>query len=129
MKQTMLMDKYPIFTLEIEKSGCMYKKADEIVEYFKDKINSDETAAYIGEFDHYNHTCSLEGGEIAPDILDAKLVAFCFGPKLPNPQMLAIRPRSIGVCERKNDFVISFLEAPMAAINQKMIDWTKALIK
>jgi hypothetical protein len=41
--------------------------------------------------------------------------------------MLAARPRSIGVCERKNDFVISFLEAPVPAINQKMEEWAKSL--
>lgn len=129
MKQTMFMEKYPIFTLEIGKDECKYANVDEIIAYFKNKIEEDKTAAFIGEFDHYSHTDSLEGGEIAPDILDAKLVAFCFGPKLPNPQMLAVRPRSIGVCEKADGFVISFLEAPMPAINQKMEDWAKALAK
>ncbi len=129
MKQTTFIDKYPILTTEIGKNECIYKTTDEIIEYFKDKIQQDKTAAYIGDFDHYKHTTSLEGGEVSSEILDAKMVVFCFGPKLPNPQMLAIRPRSIGVCERQDDFVISFLEAPVPAINQKMIDWIKALVK
>lgn len=129
MKQTMFMEKYPIFTLEIGKNECKYQKIDEIIEYFKEKIKGDKMAAYIGEFDHYAHTTSLDGGEVASDILDAKMVVFCFGPKLPNPQMMAIRPRSIGVCERDGEFVISFLEAPMPAINQKMEEWAKALVK
>ncbi|MCI4400120.1 MAG: hypothetical protein JHC37_06105 [Campylobacteraceae bacterium] len=127
MKQTMFMEKYPIFTLEIEKSECRFKSVEQIVSYFKTLIEEDAIAAFIGEFDHFAHTGGVAGGEIAPEILDAKLVVFCFGQKLPNPQMLAARPRSIGVCERKNDFVISFLEAPVPAINQKMEEWAKSL--
>jgi hypothetical protein len=127
MKQTMFMEKYPIFTLEIEKSECRFKSVEQIVSYFKTLIEEDAIAAFIGEFDHFAHTGGVAGGEIAPEILDAKLVVFCFGQKLPNPQMLAARPRSIGVCERENDFVISFLEAPVPAINQKMEEWAKSL--
>lgn len=128
MKQTIFMEKYPIFTLEIGKDECSYKDVNEIIEYFKSKIKSDKIASYIGEFDHYAHTSALEDGEIAADIKDAKLVVFCFGPKLPNAQMLAVRPRSIGVCEKEGCFVISFLEAPMPAINQKIKEWAKGLI-
>jgi hypothetical protein len=129
MKQTTFMEKYPIFTLEIEKNECKYNSVNEIIGYYKELIEQDAMAAFIGEFDHYGHTKSLEGGEIAGDILDAKLVGFCFGHKIPNPQMLAARPRSIGVCEKADSFVISFLEAPMPPINQKMESWTKALVK
>ncbi len=128
MKQTTFMEKYPIFTIEIEKNECKFKSAEQIASYFKTLIKEDGIAAFIGEFDHFAHTGGLPGGEIAPDILDAKLVLFCFGQKLPNPQMLAARPRSIGICERENDFVISFLEAPMPAINQKMEEWAKSLV-
>ncbi len=129
MKQTTFMEKYPIFTLEIEKNECKYKNVDEIIEYYKELISKDEIAVFIGEFDHHGHTKSLDGGEIAGDILNAKIVVFCFGHKIPNPQMLAVRPRSIGVCEKENSFVVSFLEAPMEPINTKMENWTKALVR
>lgn len=128
MKQTIFMEKYPIFTLEVDKKECKYQSVDKIIMYFKELIDKDPVAAFIGEFDHYLHTKSVEGGEVASDIVDAKLVAFCFGPKLPNPQILAIRPRSIGVCEKAESFVISFLEAPMPSINEKMEKWAKALV-
>jgi len=127
MKQTMLMEKYPIFTLEIDKGECKFKNTEQIISYFKALIESDKSAYFIGEFDHFSHTNGLEGGEISPDIKDAKLIVFCFGQKITNPQILAARPRSIGVCEREKDFVVSFLEAPMPAINQKMEKWAKAL--
>ena len=129
MKQMTFMEKYPIFTIEIDKSECKFANASDIAMYFKDLIDKDEVAAYIGEFDHYAHTKGLDEGVVAPEILDARLVVFCFGQKLPSPQMLAARPRSVGICERENDFVISFLEAPMPAINEKMELWSKALVK
>lgn len=129
MKQTMFMEKYPIFSLEIDKSECVYDDVESIARYYKELIDKDDIASYIGDFDHYEHTKEVEGGEIAPEILDARLVVFCFGQKLPTPQMLAARPRSFGICERESDFVITFLEAPMEAINKKMEIWTKALIK
>lgn len=68
--------------------------------------------AFIGVFDHYAHTQGI-GGEIDPDIKAAVDVIFCFGFALPNPQVLAVRPRSIGVADLGDRFVVSFLEAPM----------------
>jgi hypothetical protein len=41
--------------------------------------------------------------------------------------MLAVRPRSIGIADLGDRFVISFMEAPMAAANQSMEAWTLAL--
>jgi hypothetical protein len=128
MKQTMFMEKYPIFTLEIAKNECKLDSVDAIISYFRTLIDNDPVADFIGGFDHYSHTKKIDGGEIADDILDAKLIAFCFGQKLLDPSMLSIRPRSIGVCEKESSFVISFLEAPMPPINQKMESWTKSLI-
>ena len=128
MKQTVFMEKYPIFTLEIEKNECKFDSVDAIISYFRNLVDADPVADFIGGFDHYSHTKKIEGGEVANDILDAKLIAFCFGQKLLDPAMLSVRPRSIGVCEKADSFVISFLEAPMAPINQKMESWIKALL-
>jgi hypothetical protein len=78
-------------------------------------------AIYIGLFDHYGHTASLENGTISPEIIDAKNILFCFGKELPAAEILAVRPRSIGIAEHKDDFVISFLKAPNPAANETMV--------
>jgi len=47
--------------------------------------------------------------------------------QLPNPQVLAVRPRSIGICELDDKFIVNFLEAPMKPANDAMESWAKAL--
>lgn len=81
---------------------------------------------FIGIFDHYAHTQGI-GGEIAAGIVGAVDVLFCFGFALPNPQVLAVRPRSIGVADMGDKFVASFLEAPMKPANEAMQAWVKDL--
>lgn len=60
---------------------------------------------------------------ISDDIKDAKNILFCFGKELPSPLVLSVRPRSIGVVELANSFVITFLEAPNPAANEAMESW------
>jgi len=118
------MEKYPIFTLEMSKKESRFTDIDSIMEYFKEQIMANPVAALIGEFDHYAHTESING-EINPDIQAAKMVIFCFGQKLPKPEMMAARPRSISVCDMGDRFVYTFLEAPMPAINEIIEGWIK----
>lgn len=127
MKQSLFQEKYPIFTLEVSKEETRYHNVDEILAHFKTCIDEHERAAYISTFDHLAHTRSLPDGEVADDILDAKNIVFCFGIKLPNPQVMAVRPRSIGVCENRGGFVISFMEAPMPVANSAMEIWARAV--
>ncbi len=129
MKQETLMEKYPVVSMELGKDEITQKSVDELLSYFQECIESDPIATYIAIFDHYAHTSQLESGEIAPEILDAKNILFCFGAKLPNPKILAVRPRSIGVAETANSFVISLMEAPNEPMHLKMEDWVKALPK
>ena len=42
--------------------------------------------------------------------------------------MLAVRPRSIGIAETVDGFVISFMEAPMALANDTMEVWVKGVV-
>jgi hypothetical protein len=126
MKQMLLQEKYPVFVLDIFKNETHYKSAPEIINYFKEKINSHPTCRYIGEFDHYNHTKEING-EIAPEIKDCKIIIFCFGNKLPNGKITAVRPRSIGVTEYEDKFEIAFLEAPALIANEVMEKWVKEL--
>jgi hypothetical protein len=126
MKQTLLQERYPIFVAEIDKSETSYKSADAIVAYLKDKIAGNPKVQFIGVFDHYAHTTHI-GGEIDPGIEAAVDVIFCFGIALPNPQVLAVRPRSIGIADMGDKFVVSFMEAPMKPANDAMEAWVKGL--
>ena len=127
MKQTIIMEKYPVFVLEIAKSETSYKNVDEILAYLEEQIQVHPIATYIGRFDHYAHTSNLAEGEISEDIKDAKNIICCFGKKLPKAVILAVRPRSIGVAEMPESFVVSFLEAPNPDANAAMEKWVKGI--
>jgi len=127
VKKSILQDKYPVFALELNKSETDFKTADEIIDHLKARIEDHTAARFIAVFDHYAHTESLEDGEISTDILDAKNIVFCFGIALPTASVMAVRPRSIGVTEMADTFVINFLEAPMPVANTAMENWAMAL--
>lgn len=126
MKKTVFMDKYPVYSLELLKSEMNEKTTQEVVAYFKEKIENHPIATFIAIFDHYTHTKNL-GGEIMDGLIDAQNVVFCFGAAIPNTKMLAARPRSIGICEFEDKFVIEFLEAPKEELHKVMENWAKAL--
>lgn len=126
MKQTLLHEKYPIFIAEIDKRETTCKSVDDVVACLKDKIAGNPKVQFIGVFDHYAHTSRIQG-EINPDIRAAVDVIFCFGLALPNPQVLAVRPRAIGVADMGDRFVVSFMEAPMKPANEAMESWVKGL--
>ena len=127
MKKTIFMDKYPVYTLEILKNETTLKNVNEILAYYKAKIDEHKIATFIALFDHFSHTKSLEG-EINPDIKDAKNIVFCFGAALPNTKILAARPRSIGVAELENSFAIEFIEAPNEKLHDVMEAWSKDIV-
>ncbi len=126
MKQTILQEKYPVFVLELPKAETTCANIDDVVARLKKDIAADKRVADIAVFDHYAHTSAL-GGEIAEDIVAARNLVFCFGVKLPGPLVLSVRPRSIGIAEMKDRYVISFMEAPMPVANEAMESWVKAL--
>lgn len=126
MKQTLLQEKYPIFVAEIAKTETSFPSVDALVDYYKARITENPKAHFIDVFDHYAHTLRI-GGPIVEGMRAAVNVVFCFGFAIPTPQMLAIRPRSIGIADMGDKFVISFMEAPMPVANQIMEGWTLAL--
>ena len=126
MKQTLLQEKYPIFVAEIGKNETIYRSVDELVAYYQARIAENPKVQFIGVFDHYAHTRKIEG-PIVEGMTAAVDIIFCFGFAIPTPQMLAVRPRSIGIADMGDKFVISFLEAPMQPANQAMEAWTIAL--
>ncbi|HHD77865.1 MAG TPA: hypothetical protein ENK93_03275 [Campylobacteraceae bacterium] len=126
MQQSTFKEKYPVWTLELLKEEVAQKSVPEILAYFKEKIEAHPIAVYIATFDHYSHTKG-HGGAIAPEIKDMQNIIFCFGPEIPNTKVAAVRPRSIGVCELENSFVIEFMEAPAEKAHDTMEMWAKAL--
>lgn len=128
MQYTLFMDQYPTYSLELAKAETAFASVDEIIAALDKKLEADPAACRIAVFDHYAHTRSLPDGEIADNIRAAKHLVFCFGIKLPNPLAMAPRPRSIGVCELDDRFVITFLQAPNPAMNETMQRWVKELL-
>jgi len=126
MKQVMLQEKYPIFVAEIAKTETAHKTVDDLVAYFQARIAENPKVHFIGVFDHFAHTTRI-GGPIMDGMVAAVDVIFCFGFAIPNPQMLAVRPRSIGIADLGDKFVVSFLEAPMQPANEAMEAWTRGL--
>jgi len=129
MKQITVMEKYPVYTLRIEKCETDYRSIEEMFAYLKAQIELHPVATYIGEFDHYAHTASLGMGAIDHGIKAAKNLLCCFGKVLPRPEVLAVRPRSIGIAEMDDAFVVSFMEAPNAGANKDMEQWVKGLLR
>lgn len=66
-------------------------------------------------------------GTISAEIKDAKNIICCFGKALPKPEMLAVRPRAIGIAEMEESFVVSFMEAPNVDANTAMVTWVKSI--
>lgn len=118
---TWLQDKYPVYSLEIKKNA-QGPEIDSLVASLQEKIEQYERVQYIATFDHYTHTSRQPDGEIAADIQDARNLVFCVGRSLPSPLAPALRPRSIGVVEMDDRFVISFMEPPMPLANQIMTE-------
>ncbi|MBK1721845.1 DUF6858 family protein [Thiocystis violacea] len=129
MKQTVSVNEYPVFCLEIDRSETSLDSVEAICGYFRACIEAHRSAVFIAEFDHFAHTQSLPEGHIGEDIRAAKNVVFCFGISLPKPELLACRPRSIGVAETDRGFLITFLETPMPVANAAMEDWAVGLCK
>jgi hypothetical protein len=126
MKQLHFQEKYPITVVDIAKTETTFESATAIADYFKTCIANTPRVSHIASFDHLAHTQAI-GGEIAPEIRAAINVVFCFGHALPNPQVLAVRPRSIGIADMGDRFVVSFMDAPMKPANDAMQAWTLAL--
>jgi len=127
MKQILSREDLALCRVDLPKSEARFRSVDEIVDWLKSRIETHPMARFIAVFDHYAHTASLAEGVISPDILAAKNIVFCFGLTLPDPEALALRPRSIGVCELPDRFVITFLEPPMPVANTMIEEWVSSI--
>jgi hypothetical protein len=128
MQKKQFQDKYPICELSIAKSECKFNSVTAILDELKAKIDAHPKAVYIARFDHFSHTKSIDG-DIHPDIQDAQNIIFCFGFQIPAADPVAVRPRSIGVTDLGERFVVNFMEAPNPVAQETMEAWVNALIK
>lgn len=126
MDRLLVRDRYPILMAEIAKADTPLRNVDEIVAHLRERVTTDRHIALIGVFDHYGHTIRL-GGELHPEVQDAKEIVFCFGPALPDVELLALRPRAIGVAGLGNRFLVSFLEGPSEETNRVLEGWIEDL--
>ncbi|MEJ2609717.1 MAG: hypothetical protein P8179_06400 [Candidatus Thiodiazotropha sp.] len=118
----------PVFLLQFDRTECRFESIEEIVAYLKAEIIGHRAAQFIGTFDHKKHTSELPEGRIAEGIVAAYNLVFCFGFSLQEPEQLAVRPRSIGICQMNEQITISFLEAPMPVANALMEQWAISLV-
>jgi len=128
MTKTNFMDKYPVYTVELSKNELAVTTVDEIIESLKSEIEAHPIAAYIAIFDHYSHTKKIDG-DMVEGLEDVKNIVFCFGAAIPATKMVAVRPRSIGVCDMGDKIVFEFLDAPKEELNSVMEKWIKNLKK
>ncbi|MFC2966671.1 DUF6858 family protein [Acidimangrovimonas pyrenivorans] len=126
MRQSLLMDRYPAYDLTLPKRETSLGSVDEIIAALKARIDAHPKVAYIATFDHYGHTRAIDG-TVSDEIKEAKNIVFCFGVALPNPHVLAVRPRSIGIADMGDHFEITFLEPPMEVATKEMEAWCKDL--
>ena len=128
MEQILLQQKFPIFKLDVEKTETDFKSAQELTDYFKGLIDDHDFARFIAEFDHYSHTKGMADGQLADELVDARNIIFCFGTSLAEAEILSLRPRSIGIAETSDKFVVTFMQAPMELANKTMKFWVKSIV-
>lgn len=128
MKQSVVYETLPVYTLELDREETSHESVDAICAYFRSRIEAHRSAVFIAELDHYAHTRSLPEGHIGEGILAARNVVYCFGIALPEARCLAFRPRSIGVAQTADGFLVTFMEAPMPVANAVVEDWARGLL-
>lgn len=129
MEARLTWETFPVFVLDVPKSETDFVDVPSIVAHFETMIRRHPSARFLGVFDHFDHTRALPDGEVDEAIVDARCVMFCFGISIPSPEILAQRPRSIGIAELRDRFVVSFLEVPMPLANAAVEAWAFAILR
>ncbi|MGD2083034.1 MAG: hypothetical protein PVF91_08715 [Chromatiales bacterium] len=117
----------PVFTLELSKTETTLSGIDDVVRFLTERVDAHPLARFVAVYDHHAHTRSLESGYVDPSIVAARSIVLCFGLTLPGPASMALRPRSMGVCEFADRFVVTFAEGPMPVANLAMERWAEAI--
>jgi len=125
MKESLSHETYPLYTLEAPKESCGCTNYQEIILRIEELIKAHDRASFIQLFDHLKQTRATPNTHISEDILSAMSIIFCFGLALPTPQITATNPRTMGIVELRDSFVITFLETPMPLANTTMEKWAR----
>lgn len=127
LSKSHFQEKFPVFSQQVPKNAQL-PSFELLINQLKEKIHGHPIAKHIADFDHHTHTRQLEG-DMPDGILNAANLIFCFGPKIEETRMLAVRPRSFGIAEFSDHFVISFIEAPSPQATNTMKEWIHDLTK
>lgn len=121
-----VQERFPVFRLHVPKREQLSTTA-EVVGHLKKKIEAHPVAKHIADFDHYQHTKAV-GGDMPAGLVNAVNLLFCFGPKIDDPAVMGVRPRSFGIAEFKEHFTVTFTEAPAQPATDAMKDWAQSLV-
>lgn len=119
MKQMLLPEQHPAFRIEIPKAETRCASVAAIIAALAARIAETPNAAEIAALDRHAQTRGLDD-EMHPDFVAAKNRVLRSGYKPPDPTMLSVRPRAIGLADMTGRFVVSVLEAPMAIADTTM---------
>jgi len=116
---------YPVQSIELGKP-CGLADADAVVEILLRCIEDHPKARLITIFDYLQHIWEL-GGEIPDGFIAVRNIVFCLDSGLDAPELVALRPRAIGVTEFEDRFVVSYMESPLAEYNATLATWLSGL--
>jgi hypothetical protein len=120
MQQKIINEKFPVYYQEIMKGSSPYGNIAEIIDALKAGLAKNPSSQVIAVFDLHDHV-QKRGGKIADGILGAQTLLFCVANAIPHADIVALRPRSIGVTEFADRFVLNFLEAPAQPVTDTML--------
>ncbi len=119
----------PLVVVDLPKRrGTPTASLTALIRHFRAAIRSHPCARLIGVFDNAAHARTLPDGHVDKDIIAARTVIFCCGLSIPTPECLAWRPRSLGIAELEDRFVVSFIAPPMPLANSAIERWVAALL-
>ena len=120
MQQKIINEKFPVYYQEIMKGSTPYRNIAEIIDALKAGLAKNPSSQIIAVFDLHDHV-QKRGGKIADSIFGAQTLLFCVANAIPHADIVALRPRSIGVTEFADRFVLNFLEVPAQPVTDAML--------
>jgi len=127
MQRSVSHEKLAICTVEVAKSETRLRSLDEIVDYLRACIEAEPLARSSPSSTLRAHALAAERrhrrGHPRRQEPGVLLRHHAAGPAGPGA-----RPRSIGVCELDDRFVLTFAEAPMPVANLAMERWALSVV-
>ncbi len=128
MEKKIINEEFPIYYKEIAKRDTSYKHIGEIIAALQTRLADNPSAQVIAVFNLYDHV-RMRDGQVADEILGAQNLLFCVANAIPNSDLVALRPRSIGLTEFADRFVLNFMEAPAHPVTETMRTLIEAVVR